>query len=75
MILGNNLIRTCRPLTNGKKYSTAVPKQTLVARYTKNGPPQDVLKLQTEDLPAHSKTGVTVKFLYSPINPADLNMI
>jgi len=63
-----------RPL-NGKNYYCTVPKQSLVARYTKNGSAQDVIKLQNEDLPAHSKTGVTLKFLYSPINPADINMI
>jgi trans-2-enoyl-CoA reductase len=74
MILGKNLTRISAPFC-GKKYYSTVPKQALVARYTKNGPPQDVIKIQNEDLPAHSKTGVTVKFLYSPINPADLNMI
>lgn len=56
-------------------YSTAVPKQAVVARYTKNGNPTDVIKVQTEDLAPVSPTGVLVKMLYAPINPADLNMV
>jgi trans-2-enoyl-CoA reductase len=62
--------------TPGRLYSTAsLPKQTLVARYAKNGPAQDVIKLQNEDLPPVPKNGVALKFLFSPINPADINMI
>jgi len=57
-----------------RAYST-VPKQVLVARYSNNGPATEVVKVQTEDLPPVSKTGVVLKMLYAPINPADINII
>jgi trans-2-enoyl-CoA reductase len=77
MFIGQVLQRSHTLLKPGRvSYSTAaLPKQTLVARYAKNGPAQDVLKLQTEDLPPVPKNGVALKFLFSPINPADINMI
>jgi trans-2-enoyl-CoA reductase len=78
MILGQRLNRFCKSnLSSRLLYSTAaaLPKQTLVARYAKNGPALEVVKLQMEDLPPVPKNGVALKFLFSPINPADINII
>lgn len=43
--------------------------------FSKHGEPQDVLRLHTHSIsPAHSNL-VTIRFLTSPINPADINQI
>ena len=39
------------------------------------GEPKDVLKLHTHSLPHPTATYVTLRFLASPINPADINQI
>jgi trans-2-enoyl-CoA reductase len=43
--------------------------------FSKHGEPQDVLRLHTHSIsPAHSNL-LTIRFLASPINPADINQI
>jgi len=52
-----------------------VPQQAKVARYYKHGPATSVIKIETENLPPVSDSGVVIKMLFAPINPADINII
>ncbi|KIJ24657.1 hypothetical protein M422DRAFT_785817 [Sphaerobolus stellatus SS14] len=68
-----------------RSYSRAYSMQTRPSSppkaivYTKNGPPQDVLKcrsIPSLSLPSRPPPGtLNVRFLLSPINPADLNVV
>jgi len=66
-----------RALTLINRYynQSSIPLNALVARYTKTGRPQEVLKLTSENISSPTGNQVTVKMIFAPINPADLNMI
>jgi trans-2-enoyl-CoA reductase len=57
------------------RFYAAVPSQATVARFEKNGDPEAVLKVVKESLKPAAQSEVTVKFLFSPINPADLGIV
>ncbi|KAL1306009.1 hypothetical protein AAFC00_004140 [Neodothiora populina] len=50
-------------------------EQTKALAFTQYGEPKDVLKLHSHSIPPASKDLVTLRFLASPINPADINQI
>jgi len=64
-----------KPKKQQARFASAVPTTAVVARYTKNGRPSEVLSLKTEPLKAATGDQVTVKMLFAPINPADFNII
>jgi len=53
----------------------AAMKTALAARYHRTGPPADVLSVEPVSLTAPGPGEVRVRMLWSPINPADLNML
>jgi len=55
--------------------AASLPSNALVARFEKHGDPQTVLSLKEEPLKPAGQGEVVVKFLFSPINPADLNKV
>jgi len=57
-----------------RKYSSGSDNAVL-ARYEKTGNPLEVVKLVNEPLRTLSGGEVKIKMLFSPINPADINMI
>jgi len=57
------------------RFFASRPTQATVVKYQATGNPADVLKIETEALPATGKVQVLVKMLAAPINPADINMI
>lgn len=83
------VIRPLRSLPSIRSYASAAT-QVKAARYEQNGRPEDVLvysirspfallllKLSVVDntLPPLGKDDIQVKMLFSPINPADLNIV
>jgi len=57
------------------RFYASLPSEATVARYEKNGDPESVVKIVKESLKPAGQGEVTLKFLYSPINPADLGII
>jgi len=67
--------RAVVPNLASKRLFATLPTQATVAKYHLNGPPLEVVKLETEPLPALKDNQVLIKMLCAPINPADINMI
>jgi len=48
---------------------------TLTARYAANGNPVEVIELVEESLAAPANGEISVKLLFAPVNPSDINML
>lgn len=68
------LLKNLSTKTTRRSFAS-LPTSTQVISYTQTGNPQSVLKLETQPLPTLGNGQILVKFLASPINPADLNQI
>lgn len=68
-------LRTCQPAGSRRTISAYGYTQAKALVYSKYGEPQDVLQLHGYSISPPSGTQVVVKFLTSPINPADINQI
>ncbi|KAH8924040.1 NAD(P)-binding protein [Atractiella rhizophila] len=56
-------------------FARCVSTRARAVAYTSPGDPTTVLECRTFDLPSPSKGQVKIRFLSSPINPADINVI
>jgi len=75
-LLGPSALRLSLSLSSIRNYSTLPVTEALVARYSRHGNPENVLKLETEKLPSSLQPNeILVQMMMAPINPADLNMI
>lgn len=63
------------PLDRRRSITSYGYTQAKALVYSKYGEPQDVLSLHGHSISAPSGTGVVVRMLVSPINPADVNQI
>lgn len=65
-----------RPSPHARSFASSRPCADRAVIYSENGDPSKVLSVLTfPDLPPPGSDSVTIKFLLSPINPADLNVI
>eukprot|EP00123_Amoebidium_parasiticum_P012111 comp21126_c0_seq1/m.28554 comp21126_c0_seq1/g.28554 ORF comp21126_c0_seq1/g.28554 comp21126_c0_seq1/m.28554 type:complete len:365 (-) comp21126_c0_seq1:344-1438(-) len=55
--------------------ATAVPRTAKQIVYKEHGQPENVLSMEEVELPPMSAHDVVLETIYSPINPADINMI
>lgn len=68
----------CRPhpRSHARSFASSRPCADRAVIYSENGDPSKVLSVLTfPDLPPPGSDSVTIKFLLSPINPADINVI
>lgn len=67
--------RSLLPIESRRSITAYGYTQSKALVYSKNGEPQDVLQLHGHSISAPSGRQVVVRFLTSPINPADINQI
>ena len=59
----------------GARSFSSLPSTAKTLTYSQHGKPEEVVKLQTEQLPSLEKGNILVEMLAAPINPADINQI
>ncbi|XP_058791718.1 enoyl-[acyl-carrier-protein] reductase, mitochondrial [Phymastichus coffea] len=64
-----------KSIFNGQRMMSSSANVVKSLVYKEYGEPADVLQIRTDCLQAPSQKHVTVKWLYAPVNPADINTI
>ena len=65
----------CRALLLSRTYSQEASKQGRAIVFPRYGSPSEVLRPQTYPIPRPTAKTILIRFLASPINPADINQI